>query len=174
MVKWKDVVGYETLYRISDQGQVMRIKDGRWGTPLRRILKQYINGGGYATLHLCKHGTPRGVRVHQLVAEAFIGPRDGLHVNHKNGIKLDNRSQNLEYLSKQDNDAHAHYVLNVITPTRARGEKSGRARLAKDQVLDIRRKYAAHKTSYPKLAREYTVAKSTIQAIIERKSWTHI
>jgi hypothetical protein len=70
------------------------------------------NTYGYIQVALHREGGGRGIRpkwsyVHRVVAEAFIGPSNGLHVNHINAIKTDNRVENLEYVTNAENMAHA-------------------------------------------------------------------
>lgn len=104
---WKDVVGYEGLYQVSNLGRVKSVErtlnNGyKWQ---EKILKLTKKPRGYLRVHLCKNGTCRDEFVHRLVAIAFI-PNDDIFattVNHKNEDKTDNRVENLEWLSLGDN-----------------------------------------------------------------------
>lgn len=114
---WKDVVGYEGLYEVSNLGGVRsagRLARGR-SDSMRllkpRVLKPNIGTTGYYFVNLCKHGRQRSTRVHRLVAEAFIANPGGLpFVNHKDGVKTNNRMDNLEWCTCQYNTLHAHRI----------------------------------------------------------------
>ena len=105
--KWLPVKGYEGRYEISDLGRVRSLSDGG-------ILRPAVNNNGYSHLTLSKDGKRKDFRVHRLVAQHFIkndgGKRD---VNHKNGIKTDNRACNLEWLTHSENEQHKIYKLKT-------------------------------------------------------------
>lgn len=105
--QWRDVQGYEGLYQVSDLG---RVRNKRW-----RILSTHMNGNGYLQTTLSKHGRREYPLLHRLVATAFI-PNPGAkpQINHKNGIKTDNRPDNLEWCTMGENLAHRHRVLGQI------------------------------------------------------------
>lgn len=109
---WRDVVGYEGLYIVSNLGNIMslprfREKAGQKVYYCGRMLKQAITPNGYTKVTLFKDGTPKQTSVHRVVAQAFLGDSD-LEVNHKNEIKTDNSVENLEYLSQRDNTRYTH------------------------------------------------------------------
>ena len=97
MAEWRTVKGYPE-YQVNNKGRVKR----------GRLLREYVGKIGYASVTLCNNGERKTHWVHALVAAAFIGPRpERLHVNHKNGIKADNRVENLEYVTCAENHRHA-------------------------------------------------------------------
>lgn len=99
-IHWKPVAGYEGRYSVTGGGQVRNEKTGR-------VLRPGVNGGGYLCVVLCVGGETKTFPVQKLVAQTFLGPRpDGAHINHKNSIKIDNRAENLEYVTPQENAAH--------------------------------------------------------------------
>jgi hypothetical protein len=99
----KDVLGYEGLYTIDDKGQVYSNYKGG------RTLKKVLDPDGYETVCLHKDGKQRNQRVHRLVAKAFIGDNDSsMSVNHKDGNKLNNAVDNLEWMTFADNNKHAY------------------------------------------------------------------
>lgn len=84
-----------------------------WGrvASLRRdeLLKPRLSEWGYLQVCLSQNGVQRWAYVHRLVAEAFVpGMEDGLEVNHIDGDKLDNHEINLEWVTKGENNTHAH------------------------------------------------------------------
>jgi len=101
----KDVVGYEKLYAVTKTGYV-------WAYPKKsrgsgRFLKQTIDRYGYAYVCLFKDGKRKNLKVHRLVAQAFLVAVDKPHVNHKDGNKLNNAVENLEWCTPKENKIHA-------------------------------------------------------------------
>ena len=103
---WKPIQNYEDYYAISDLVRVKRIKSGP-STKVGKILKAACDPQGYRFVVLCKEGKTKPIRVHLLVARAFIGPPNGLAVNHKDLDKDNNALSNLEYVTPQQNTSHA-------------------------------------------------------------------
>lgn len=98
---WKPVAGYEGLYEVSNTGRVKSTP--RCGTK-GRILKQNVGARGYARVELSKGNRQKKHFVHRLVASAFIGPiPDGLQVNHIDENKLNNRADNLNFMTAKEN-----------------------------------------------------------------------
>jgi hypothetical protein len=106
--EWRPVVGFEDYYAVSDSGLVRRTKAMK-GTQAGRILEPALSTRRqYLTVILCRNQQKTMAMVHTLVAAAFIGPRpDGYEINHKDGHKLNNRADNLEYVTKSGNAKHA-------------------------------------------------------------------
>lgn len=132
MIEWRDVVGYEGLYIVSNDGQVKSVErtvavHTKNGTVYNRkiigkILKQGENKDGYLVVSLCKYGTKRTLNIHQIVAEAFIGPKpDGkqIEVNHKDENRKNNRPENLEWIEHKDN---MNYGNRAIKYSKSRGK----------------------------------------------------
>jgi len=113
MEKWKNVKGYEGLYMVSDLGNVRSLDrigaDGRlWKG---RLKNQSIDDVGYLQTGLTKDGKTKMRRVHQLLAEAFLGHIPNGYesvVNHKNFDKTLNRVDNLEIVSNRENSNRKH------------------------------------------------------------------
>lgn len=97
---WKDIDGYDGLYQVSDLGRVRSLKFGK--TRIRRAIK---DKDGYLFVDLWKYGKQKTVKVHRLVAQAFIPNDDDTktQINHRNEVKSDNRVENLEYCTPQYN-----------------------------------------------------------------------
>lgn len=111
--QWKPIPEYEQAYEVSNMGRVRskerRVRSGARNTLVRgRILKAFPDDRGYLMVGLCKDDQKRTMKVHRLVAEAFVlGQRDGLTVHHKDMDKRNNAASNLEWVSWQDNIAMA-------------------------------------------------------------------
>lgn len=104
---WKDIKGYEGLYQISDRGNVKSFKYGK-----ERKLKPCKFGNGYLIINLSINGYYNSFNIHRLVCESFLpNPENKEQVNHKNGIKSDNRLDNLEWVTRSENAKHSFDIL---------------------------------------------------------------
>lgn len=103
--QWKDLLGYEGIYRISNYGDILSIKTNK-------ILKTHINKKGYVGVCLTKDKKEKYNTIHRLVALTFLGNKPHLQVNHINGIKNDNFVDNLEWCSPSENLKHSYHNLN--------------------------------------------------------------
>lgn len=117
MEEWRPVVGYEGVYEVSDLGRVRSVD--RWNVDSRgrkfkrsgRIIAGGKSGAGYPYVVLWRNSREKLAYVHRLVAEAFLPPIQGkLEVNHINGVKTDNRAENLEWCTSSENKSHAFRV----------------------------------------------------------------
>ena len=94
-----------TRYEVSNLGRVRNERTGQ-------VLRLRKGRSGYFDVLLKYKGQEKRFYVHKLVATAFVeGWREGLEVNHKNGVKTDNRAENLEWVTASENHQHAHDVL---------------------------------------------------------------
>lgn len=149
------------VYRVGSNGEVFK-RSGR-------LMKATVTKDGYLRLHLGGRGRFRkDVLVHRLVAEAFVPPlTTGLQINHLDGNKLNNRVENLEWVTPRENIIHA-FQLGLQKPRR--GESNGNAKLCKKDVALIRRLYEQG-TTQTKLAGLFRVKQPHISRIIRGEQW---
>ena len=114
---WCDIKGYKGLYQVSSKGRVRSLSrevsrcDKKRGFYFGKVMKQAV-ACGYAGIVLCKAGHSKRYLVHRLVAHAFIpNPENKPQVNHKNGNKLDNNVDNLEWVTRSENMKHSFLIL---------------------------------------------------------------
>ena len=141
-------------YEITKEGQVINRHSGR-------ILKGQPNGKGYLRVSI----GGKLCFIHRLVAEQYIpNPENKQQVNHKDGNKLNNHVDNLEWVTNQENRDHA-----INENLHAQGENCPWSKLTAHDVEAIRKLYG--KVSNKELAEIYGVAASTISAIQQYRSW---
>ena len=164
--EWRDIVGYEGLYQISNFG---RIKSFHYKNP--SVLRVSISNSGYKRLVLSKNGKYESVCIHVLVAKAFIPNLENKReVNHKDGDKSNNCVDNLEWVTRSENMKHAHKnkLLNLKY-----GAENPIAKLTVDDVEYIRKNYKSHDKNFSgrALARKFGVSNDTIYKVVKYQKY---
>ena len=159
----KEIKGYEGKYYTDVNGGIYR-----W-VIRKKIFKKLkpMRLSGYVAVDLGLNGNIKRHLVHRIVANTFIdNPDNNPQVNHINGDKLDNRVENLEWVTRSENQKHA-FSLGLAT---AKGIKNSQCKLTEKSVLEIRKDDRANKL----IAKEYLVSVTTIYDIKMFRSWNHI
>lgn len=152
METWKDISGYEGIYEVSDLGRVRSlVQRNRWKPG---ILKPQKHRYGYLYVNLCKDGKVKGMKVHRLVAQAFIpNPNNLPQVNHKDENPQNNAASNLEWCS-------ARYNINY-------GTRNGRVAVALSKPVQMFDKQANLLATYPSTMEAERVTGIAHQSIVK-------
>lgn len=123
--EWRAVVGFEGFYEVSSHGNVRSVDrqvNCSRGTKTRlwrgKLLNKLLGGPGYHQVSLSCYGQTYKVYIHRLVADAFIENRNET-VNHIDGDKLNNKVENLEWITYSENNKHA-FKLGLKFPSGGR------------------------------------------------------
>ena len=114
---WEDIKNYEGFYQVSNIGRIESLEREVWNGKVyyltqEKILIHRLTKAGYCRVQLYKNGLSKDRYIHELVATHFLVNIDNYkEVNHKNGIKSDNRVENLEWCNRTQNGLHSYYVL---------------------------------------------------------------
>jgi hypothetical protein len=110
---WRDIIGYEGLYQVSNIGNVKGII---------KTLKPNKTSKGYLHISLYKNRISKTFKLHRIVAQNFISnPENKLEVNHMDGNKLNNKIDNLEWNTRFENNKHAIDNKLIIVPQKGSG-----------------------------------------------------
>jgi hypothetical protein len=162
---WKDIKGYEGLYQISNLG---RVKSFKGKTPVIFKLNSAVTG--YKECTLRKGKTKEVWGVHRLVVIHFLPPQpDKPWVNHKDGDKINNRVDNLEWSTPSENNKHAYDTGLKVS---LKGEETNSCKLTEEQVIAIRTTLSH--LNHKETAKLFDMHPSVICRIRARKSWKHI
>ena len=175
----KDIPGYEGLYAITEDGRVWSYPR-EWINGRGKIHKhngkwlKFNNKKGYNTCTLRKNNKAKYYTVHRLVAVIYLAnPNNYPQINHKNGIKTDNRVENLEWCTASYNQLHNIHVLgNNQRVLNQSGEDNYMAKLNDSSILEIKEKYLKGFTR-TQLAKNYNCSRTLISLIIDNKIWKH-
>jgi len=154
----------------------------KWADKKLRRLKPVLDRGGYLMCYPCVGGTRKGIRVHSLVLDAWVGPKPNkimlqncsrVEARHLDGNRKNNKPNNLCWgthaENMRDRDVHGIWRPN-------RGEKNGQAKLCLQQVRQIRAEYRkrSHKSGLKYFAERFGVSLSQISSIICGKAWAAV
>lgn len=172
---WKDIDGFDGFYQISNLGRV-KSTSRKIGTCYRKekIRSLSLTKDGYVKLRLSYCGKDVTKKVHRLVAEAFIPNVEHKEtVNHKDGNKLNNCVNNLEWADRSEQMYHA-YKHALKKPTK--GTENVQSKLTEEQVKEIRKTYVKNSREYGTvaLAKKYDVTNRVIGLIVRNLSYKNV
>jgi len=171
---WVDIPGFPN-YMASSLGRIKSIKKLVYNAKAKRLCwkKERILSinpakNGYVSLSIIGPTEKKNWLAHRLICAAFHPNPENKHfVNHKNGIKWDNRPENLEWVTRSENVIHA---VDTGLHTALRGSTNGNSKLTEDQVLQIR---AMEGNSFD-IAKHFGIGRTTVLYIKNGKLWKHI
>ena len=168
----RQVPGFDGAWAGADGFIYSTRKSNRWPGEVRR-LAGVDNGRGYLRSNVC--GKPRAI--HVLIASAFHGPRPGgMEVNHRDGIKANNRPCNLEYVTRSENMKHCFRSGLGNSPT---GERHHMTSLTEVQVARLRHDYVMLRDGRERMPNgamrhlqyKYGISDSGINGIVRGLTW---
>lgn len=151
---WKRICDQGGLFEASSHGQIRKMPEGR-------ILPQRLTPSGYVTVSCGA--------VHRLVLKAFVGmpPTPEHHAAHGNGVRTDNRPENLRWATPKENQADC-----VLHGTDNRGERNPMAHFTKEIVLEIVRLKGT--ASAPDVGRKFDTHPTNIKNIWNGRTWSSV
>lgn len=173
---WKDIPGLN-YYQASNLGNIKSlpkmVNNNLTKVPYLmkgRILVQMNTTTGYKRVSVIDGNEKKQISVHRLVAMAFLdNPDNKRTVNHKNGIKYDNRIENLEWATYSENTSHA--IKNGLKIPGS-GSTWHRSKVDELQVIVIRK--LRDIVLQRELARYFNINRTTVSFIQSRKSWNQV
>lgn len=176
--EFRDIKGYEGIYQVSNLGNVRSLdryvghpQKGERGRFCKGItLKLLSDKDGYHKVNLKKKQKGNNQIVHRLVANAFIeNPQNKPQVNHINGLKNDNRLENLEWVTLSENRQHA-YDTGLQNGENRRGKKSNFNKLTEVEVFKIK-ELLSNKVKQKQIALLFNVSQECISLIKTKRNW---
>lgn len=171
--KWNPIPSLNGKYEASRQGEIRN-------SQTKKVLKQQINLFGYYILTVRPEPNKTiNIRVHQVVAEAFLGKRPkGYVVNHIDGNKQNNYVDNLEYVTPRENNIHA-LRKGLRKPANMKnfspkGESHYRASINEEIVKEILRLHKEEHLGERRIAKRLNISVGVVGNIVRNRSWKHI
>lgn len=173
---WRSVVGFEGHYDVSNKGRMKSLQRTIETELTIFIFKERImklqRKWDYLGINIRKNKKYTQISVHRLVAQAFLSnPNNHPQVNHKNGIKHDNRVENLEWVTAKENTNHA-FTTGLKVPLK--GEENPMSKITEEMVRGIREVYATGHVSQVNVAKQYGITRDHVKLITQNRIWKHV
>lgn len=174
--EWRPAPDFEDAYEVSSMGRIRGLTRTmrHWKGGVARVPSRLLTpdaSTGYARVTMHSGGKMIRCQVHRLVARAFLdGFMPNRHVNHINGNKLDNRVENLEWVTPRENVLHA-WRTGLCKPNL--GADHGAAKLNDSAVRSIMH-LASRGIEQTLLAEAFGVTHAAVSSIVRGKTWKHI
>jgi len=175
---WKDIKDFEGLFQISSRGSLKSLErriscNSGYRLKKEKILTPRLDRYGYPCIFLARGTFRKNLKVHRLVAIAFIdNPNQEPEVNHKNLIKSDNRVDNLEWVDSETNMVHYHSSLKFKEVYGAyRNECNPNSKLRQLEIDLIRKLHSEYNIKQITLSTLFSVGASQINKIVRRQQW---
>ena len=177
---WKDVLGYEGFYQVSNLGRVrsiprVTVRIGRKtkrkfvNKQLGKTLKPGWQKSGHLFVNLCKNNKVKIFRIHRLVLETFIGScPNNKECCHNDGNPANNRLENLRWDTKKNNSRD---TINHDKSNFRLGNRHPNSVLNEEKALEIKLLYKTGRYSHVKLGKLFGVSAGLIMNIVNNKSW---
>ena len=173
---WKDVVGFDGIYKISSLGRLKSVERviERKNNSNYVQSEKIINGSnhnGYLFTTLRKNNKKAQKFIHVLVAESFLGEKpNGFDVCHSDGNRLNNCINNLRYGTRSDNVKDSIKHRTHYTPFRKKGSERSYAKINEEIAKEIKNS----NESSTKLSKKFNVSRALISGIRRNKNWNHV
>ncbi len=157
--EWKDIEGFEGLYKVNRNGDVLSLVgwNGKQYINRERILKPTLTTTGYQKVDLKRDGKRKSLKLHRIVAMAFIpNPNNYPIINHIDGNPLNNSIENLEWCTQKHNCKHAY-------DTGLRKRKLNEANVVEEYCK-------SDKTSATKVARRFNATTSSVCRVLKQNN----
>jgi len=169
--EWRDVVGYEGYYQVSDHGRVRQIGYRKSTSVGKILIPQIYNKYGHGRIHLCVNKCAKYFQLHRLVAYAFIGPppTPKHEIRHLDGNPKNNRVINLRWGTHKQNgeDIKKHGTANKM-----HGSKNPGAKLTEHDIKKIR-SMLVRDIKQNTIAKQFDVSDALICMIKKGKRWAN-
>lgn len=164
---WKDILGYEGVYMVSNKGNIKRLVGYR--ARKERVLNKNM-ARDYYTVTLCKNAVHDCRMIHKIVAQHFVeNPLNKPQVNHIDNNPTNNCAENLEWTTQKENIQHALKCGRIYR----KGESAQFSKLTEKDVLDIRERRRNGEMT-KSIAKDYGIKPSYVSTIALRITWKHI